>query len=453
MRLSQLLRLKSRRFVIVALLLGLSGLLSGCGREREEDFLFAPDSPPVTLTYAAPGNSVFSEPEEVAIERFQALAPSIQVDRQSYGFNAGNSLLETPPPDVMLMWDGNELRSAAALGLLSDVSDVWTEGNLTEAYGRRFRDMSRFDGTLRFVPAGFNWTGIYYNKEVFEQFGFTPPATWEEFELICDTLLANGITPMSLAGQNPFIGLLWFDYLNLRLNGPEFHRDLIAGRVDFYDGRIAQVWEFWQSLLDRGYFVERPGSTSEMNSMTALIRGDGDSQLSWEKAVMALAPQFSLSDLPPAFAEELDFFQFPQIDPNLPMGEVSVVFGYVIPADAPNRVEAGAFAGFMGSAEAHELQIARIGEAETNIGYVPVHRELDRELLSAAAVKGDQIVTGADDINPPLFLVLPDSMRASFNQVLRRLFLATSNPLEVAEIQATLEEGRQRAVQNGEFPQ
>jgi len=107
----------------------------------------------------------------------------------------------------------------------------------------------------------------------------------------------------------------------------------------------------------------------------------------------------------------------------------------------------------MGSAAAQELQLARLGDSETNIGYVPVHRELERDLLSAAAEKGDQIVTGSDEINAPLFLVLPDSLRASFNQVLRRLFLASSNPLEVAEIQVILEEGRQRAVQNGEFPQ
>ena len=389
----------------------------------------------------------------MAIQRFKERAPSIEVDRQSYGFSAGNYLLETPPPDVMLMWDGYELRSAAANGLLADLSDVWTEGNLAEAYGRRFQDISRFDGTLRFVPAGFNWSGIYYNKEVFDQFGLSPPATWEEFILICDTLLANGITPMSLAGQNPFISILWFDYLNLRLNGPQFHRELMAGRVDFNDVRVARVWELWQTLLDRDYFVERPGSTSEMNSMTALIRGDGDSPLSWEKAVMTLAPQFSLDDLPPVFADELDFFQFPQIDPNVPIGEVSIVFGYIIPADAPHRFEAGAFAGYMGSAEAQELQLKRMGDEGINIGYVPVHREFDRELLSYAAEKGDQIVNGADEISPPLFLVLPNSMRAGFNQVLRRLFLASNFPLDITEIQSQLEEGRQRAIQNGEFPQ
>ena len=441
------------RLSCALLLLTICVLLGGCGREREDEFLFPADSPPVTLTYLSPNNSIFREPEQVAIERFQERAPSIEIDRQSFRFSVADYLLETPPPDVILMWDGYELRNAAALGLLSDLSDIWTEGNFSEAYGRRFRDISRFEGTLRFVPAGFNWTGIYYNKEVFERYGLTPPATWEEFERICDTLLAYGETPMSLAGQNPFISNLWFDYLNMRLNGPEFHRELMAGRVSYNDERVGRVWEFWISLLDRGYFVETPGSTTDIGSMTALIRGDAESPLTREKAVMALAPHFSLGELPPVFTDELDFFQFPQMDANLPKGEISIVFGFVIPADAVNRPQAGAFVGYMGSAEAQELQLKRIGEDESNIGYVPVHREFERDLLSAAAAKGDQIVSNAAEISPPLFLMLPDTMRRSFFQVLRRLFLSTNNRIEVAEIQALQEEARQNAIQNGDYRQ
>ncbi len=442
-----------RRLSLALLLLTIGVILGGCGREPEEEFLFAADSPPVTLTYLSPNNSIFSEPEQVAIERFQELAPSIEIDRQDFQFSVSDYLLGTPPPDVILMWDGYELRNAAALGLLSDLSDIWTEGNLAEAYGNRFRDISRFEGTLRFVPAGFNWTGIYYNKKVFDRYGLTPPATWEEFVSICDTLLSYGETPLSLAGQNPFISNYWFDYLNMRLNGPDFHRELMAGRVSYNDERVRRVWEFWISLLDRGYFVENPGSTSDIGSMTALIRGDAESPLTREKAVMALAPHFSLSELPPVFTEELNFFQFPQMDANLPIGEISIVFGFVVPADAPNRPQAAAFASFMGSAEAQNLQLKRIGEDESNIGYVPVHREFDRELLSPATEKGDQIVSGADELSPPLFLVLPDTMRQSFFQVLRRLFIRTNNRLDVAEIQALQEEARQNAIQNGEYRQ
>ena len=85
----------------------------------------------------------------------------------------------------------------------------------------------------------------------------------------------------------------------------------MAGRVSYYDERVARVWEMWLSMLERGYFIETPSSTTDLDSMTALVRADAENPLNREKAVMTLAPHFSASELPPAFASELDFFQFP----------------------------------------------------------------------------------------------------------------------------------------------
>ena len=167
---------------------------------------------------------------------------------------------------------------------------------------------------------------------------------------------------------------------------------------------------------------------------------------------MALAPHFSAGELPPAFSTELDFFQFPQIDASAATGEISVVFGYVIPAGALNPVAAGVFVGYMGSTEAQELQLRQIGEDDSNAGYVPVHQGLDSELLSAAAVKGSQIVRGADTIRPPLSLVLPDEMQRGFTTVLRRLFLKTGTRIRVDEIQSILEDAREDAIQGGAYP-
>ena len=168
-------RVQSRLLVIYALLLlTFCSLLAGCGREREEEFLYAADSPPVTVNYVAPDFAIFKAPEEVAIERFKERAPSIEIDRQPFQRSGSDYLFDNPPPDVMLLWDGELLRGAAEQGLLSDLSDIWTENNFAERYGEQFRNISRFDGTLRFVPAGFSWTGIYYNKELFERYGLTP---------------------------------------------------------------------------------------------------------------------------------------------------------------------------------------------------------------------------------------------------------------------------------------
>ena len=49
-------RLRERLRLLIAtvlLLLSLGALLAACGREPEEEFLFAADAPPVTISYVA----------------------------------------------------------------------------------------------------------------------------------------------------------------------------------------------------------------------------------------------------------------------------------------------------------------------------------------------------------------------------------------------------------------
>ncbi|MDE0311157.1 MAG: hypothetical protein OXI52_02750, partial [Caldilineaceae bacterium] len=70
------------RVVCATLFLILYFLLSGCGQYRGVEPSFTQDSSPVTLTYIAPDDSIFSEVESVAIEQFTKLAPNFEIDRQ-----------------------------------------------------------------------------------------------------------------------------------------------------------------------------------------------------------------------------------------------------------------------------------------------------------------------------------------------------------------------------------
>lgn len=58
------------------------------------------------------------------------------------------------------------------------------------------------NGKMYFCPAGspvFNYTGVFWNKELFAKAGIEEfPKTWEEFWDVCDKLKENGITPLSL---------------------------------------------------------------------------------------------------------------------------------------------------------------------------------------------------------------------------------------------------------------
>ena len=212
----------------------------GCGVQGDRD---DDSGEPVTFRYVAPGDPHWSEPDRVVIERFPEQVQGIEVDRQSHEHGSSHYLSESLPHEVVMWLESHELYDVAQQNQLFDVSDIWAEHDLAEAYGRQFREVGRVDGTSRFILTGFSWAGIYYNKEVFERYGLVPPATREEIGYICDTLLANGETPLSVSGQDRRVNYLWISYLNIRLNGPSLQRQLIQGQKSYRDERLAVVWE------------------------------------------------------------------------------------------------------------------------------------------------------------------------------------------------------------------
>src|SRR5262245_62586825 len=44
---------------------------------------------------------------------------------------------------------------------------------------------------------------------------------------LCDTLSAAGITPITIGTKDVWPAAAWFDYIDMRLNGPEFHISLM----------------------------------------------------------------------------------------------------------------------------------------------------------------------------------------------------------------------------------
>ena len=58
---------------------------------------------------------------------------------------------------------------------------------------------------------------------------------------LCDTLKAKGVDPLTCGtGSTPWMASGWFDYLDLRINGAPFHRELLAGKHSFDSAEVAQ---------------------------------------------------------------------------------------------------------------------------------------------------------------------------------------------------------------------
>ena len=437
-----------RRFIFAAFIVALLGssafTLSGCGalgRRRAPTPL-----PPVELkltSFDAVGS--WNEAEEALIEQYRERQPNVTFDRSTYSENPAALLGRSSTPDIMVISPGYLLDAAVNQQQLVDLSDVWEQSGLTEDYPPSFVELSAHNGKQYYLPVAFTWTAIYYNMDLFDEYWLTPPATWNEFITVCDTLIANDVTPLSIAGQDVFQSTLWFDYLNLRLNGLDFYRQLTNGTISFEDDRVSTVFELWGWMLDSRYFMEHPEQMSATdNTMAVVTTPEGLPQR--EKAAMTLAGPSWLGYVPANLRESLDFFPFPEIDDSIPSAEALTAYGYMIPAGAESIDAALSFVEYAGSSEAQSEMIPRLNVSEA--GLAPANPSADRKNLSESVQRGAAIVENADGVTPFFVLAVPVTMWAPADRAFR-YFL--QNPWDIQTTVGMLEEARQTAHDLGMF--
>jgi multiple sugar transport system substrate-binding protein len=367
-------------------------LLAACGFGAEP----TPTPEPVTLRLVSFDPIALSE--KALIAKFQESNASISFDTQQYRLLPEQYLLDTSPPDLMLMLPWNFFRQGIEQGLLTDLSELVQQSGVAQGYPSSLLAISQQGGKQYFLPTGYTWNAIYYNKTVFQQYNLQPPTTWEEFLSLCETLALNGETPLTLSGREPIMATLWLDYLSLRLYGAEFHRQLLRGEAAYDDERTARVFEYWRSLVEQGYFLEDADNQNNMQSILAITRAD-NGMLGQNKAVMTLTGPVFMGEAPEELRSDLDFFAFPVIDSAMAKAEIVFAPGYVVPANALHRSEALRFLEFLGTDAARAIVQQDVSAANL---YVPASAAADDQRLPAAVRQGMNLVGAAEALSLPL---------------------------------------------------
>ena len=212
------------------------------------------------------------------IADFEAANPDVKVvlnefESESYKVAIRN-FLTSETPDVALWFAGNRMKFFVDQDLFRDVSDVWEEYGLYDSMASSRLSVT-VDDKQYGVPWGYYQWGMYYRTDIFDKVGLSVPTNFEELVAACSTLRENNITPVAIGTRYLWTAAGWFDYLNMRINGYEFHMDLAAS-VQNVTGRSGQ---FIDELTDKS--VSIPGAaTSEdfgittTNSLT-LSQGTG----------------------------------------------------------------------------------------------------------------------------------------------------------------------------------
>ncbi|WP_137136382.1 extracellular solute-binding protein [Rhizobium sp. FKY42] len=312
-------------------------------------------------------NSDHSDPApkkamEELIADFQKAHPDIKVKWNNFdheGYKAAiRNFLTADAPDVAAWYAGNRMEPFVKAGLFADVSDVWTANGLNDQLKSAASSMT-IDGKKWGVPYTYYQWGIYYRKDIFEKQGITPPKTWAELLAACEKLKAAGITPFTIGTKALWPTGGWFDYLNLRVNGYEFHMDLTSGKVPYTDPRVKAVFAKWAELVKPGYFVANHAAIDWQDAVPQMVQG---------KAAMYLMGNFAVATMKSGGLkeEQIGFLQFPQITPNLPVAEEAPTDTFHIPAKAKNKEDAKKFLAYVASPAAQSKMNATLGQLPVN---------------------------------------------------------------------------------------
>jgi len=217
---------------------------------------------------------VFEEETGATVEFEQKAFEQIQQ-------TAGMVLSSDQGPDIMEYNKGNATAGLlSSQGLLTDLTDVAQEHGWTDMLPESIQTTARYEngvmgsGPWYGVPNYGEFVTVYYNKDMFAQYGIEVPTTLAEMEAAMDTFVAAGIVPLGMAGAEYPAGQLFYE---LALSKAD--RDFVSAyqtytdTVDFQADPLKYGAETFDAWVKAGYISPDSASIKAEDMGVAFING------------------------------------------------------------------------------------------------------------------------------------------------------------------------------------
>lgn len=338
-----------RRFLAGLGATGTAALLSGCVTSTSSSKSSSDGAVTLQSNLSAPQAKAAMQDLVAAYGKKDAGDVSLNtVAAETFRTQLPTYLTSANPPDVYTWYPGSVADAYAKKDLLLGLDDLWGSSDL-QRYSKALNSLcTSSSGKKVFVPATYYWWGMFYRKSHFAKWGVREPKSWDDFLDLCDKLKSKGVAPIGLGagGNTAWVASAWFDYLDIRINGAEYHRELLAGKHRFDDPEVRKVFDRWQEVLP--YFDPNGTAGAFQDATTALLNG---------RSGMMLIGTFFADAAPKDALDDIDFFRFPVIDPKVPLAEEAPTDGYFASARTGREDGVLDLLGYLATAEAQEIYI------------------------------------------------------------------------------------------------
>jgi raffinose/stachyose/melibiose transport system substrate-binding protein len=276
-----------RRIRVLAILVVFSLVLVQCGPTAEPTQVpatspAATEAPQPTEAPAAETTTlvvwdqfyrgVESEVIDTLNAEFKAAHPGVEIDRVSKVLDDLNTTVklamsEPDGPDVSQVNQGmGDMGALVQADLLLPLDDYAQQYGWNDRFSSSVNRRNSFtaDGTsfgqgqLFGVSPTAEVVGVYYNKQKFEENGWTVPTTWDEFTQLLADIKAAGEIPIAFGNLDGWNGIHEFSAVQHVLVSSDYINDFVYGlnNVSFDVPENQQAAQIMQDWVQAGYFTD-----------------------------------------------------------------------------------------------------------------------------------------------------------------------------------------------------
>lgn len=365
--------------------LAVAPLLAACGGDDDS----GGDSGSATGTVTFGSNAAVPQPKGAYQTLFNSAKSATGltvkpnwVDHNTFQQNI-STYLQGNPDDVFNWFAGERMQFFAGQGLVSDVDDVWKKigPNYTDAMKAQSKGE---DGHYYLVPFDYYPWAVFYSKSLFKSKGYEPPTTWDEYIALAKKIKGDGLIPIAFTNKDGWPSMGTFDYLNMRINGFQFHIDLMRKGEDWNSPKVKAVFDQWRELIP--YYS--PG-------FAGLTWQEGAQQILNQKAGMMVLGLDQIGTIfTGAKADDLGFFPFPEIDPANGQDAVEApIDGMMVSKSPKNKAGANKLLEYLGTAKAQQVWLG------TNPADIATATGVDESKYTAPQKAATKLIQGAKNLS------------------------------------------------------
>ncbi len=298
--------------------------------------------------------------------------------------NQISSYLQGSPDSAFTWFAGYRMQYYAKQGLCAPLDDVWEKIGASNFGAGIVAASTAADGKKYFVPNyNYPWA-IFYRKSVFAAKGYKVPVTFDQFKALCVQMKKDGLIPIAFGDKDGWPAMGTFDYLNMRLNGYQFHVDLMAHKESWDQQKVKDVMDQFKSILP--------------------YHQSGALGLTWEEAAQGLATKKAGMYLLGSFVTQqytdktvladVDFFQFPSLtEANGQDALEAPIDGFMLSKKGGSDDAAKAMLAYFGSAAGQDAY------AKVDTSNIATNKQADHTAFNALQKKAATTIAAAKNIS------------------------------------------------------